>query len=157
MGDWQPDLPHTPPEEKVAQARNESSDADSQSLTWMKTKIHGLVSQFLDGIGYNGPTTGDDFDGLLQGVHEQARALGIPQPEGSKSRYFFIVGLHYARVCSSCLILPGAGRVPIPSVSHMIRELITSCGASHNPVLLPEAPDGLAHLHRHLHLARGAH
>ncbi|KAK8012963.1 isoprenoid synthase domain-containing protein [Apiospora marii] len=110
MGDWQPDPLPTPPLKGETPDPKESSDAECQDLTGMKTKIRGLVSQFLDGIGYSGPATGDDFDGLLRGVHEQARDLGVPQPEGSKSRYFFIVGLHYARVCFT-----------IPPVSNVIR------------------------------------
>lgn len=126
MGVEQSGLLPASPAKGEAQDQNGSSDPESQDLTGMKEKIHGLISQFLEGIGYNGPTKGEDFDGLIQGMHDQARDLGIPYPEGSKPWYSFIVGLHYARVCY-CLILPGK----------CYPRLIIPCGASHQTVLLP--------------------
>ncbi|KAK7963559.1 hypothetical protein PG988_010533 [Apiospora saccharicola] len=99
MGDWLPDQLPVSPVNGEARDQNKSSNPESQDLTWMKTKIRGLISQFLEDIDYNGPVKGDDFDGLLQGMHNQARELGIPYPEGSRPWYCFTVGLHYARFC----------------------------------------------------------
>ncbi|TRX90918.1 hypothetical protein FHL15_008123 [Xylaria flabelliformis] len=71
--------------------------------TWSKADIGRvlgpLIAQFDADLGYTGAKSGDDLEGLLQGMHEQAIKIGIPYPEGSRSWYSFKVGIYYAHLC----------------------------------------------------------
>ncbi|KAK6064003.1 hypothetical protein SCUP234_12609 [Seiridium cupressi] len=58
-----------------------------------------LIKQLDKELGYEGATSGDDLEGLLRGMHEQAAYVGIPYPEGTRSYYSFKVGVYYAHLC----------------------------------------------------------
>ncbi|KAK8113384.1 hypothetical protein PG984_013910 [Apiospora sp. TS-2023a] len=99
MGNWQTGVLPDSPVNGEAPEQIKSSDPEFQDPTGTKTKIRNLISQFLEGIGYSTPAQGDDFDGMLQGMHDQVRELGIPYPEGSKAWYCLKFGAYYANVC----------------------------------------------------------
>lgn len=61
-----------------------------------------LIAKFDADLNYTGAISGDDLEGLLRGMHEQAIKIGIPYPEGSHSWYSFNVGVYYAHV--GCLL-----------------------------------------------------
>ncbi|KAI0869874.1 isoprenoid synthase domain-containing protein [Hypoxylon argillaceum] len=58
-----------------------------------------LIAKFDADLNYTGAISGDDLEGLLRGMHEQAIKIGIPYPEGSHSWYSFNVGVYYAHLC----------------------------------------------------------
>ncbi|KAI0441627.1 isoprenoid synthase domain-containing protein [Xylaria telfairii] len=58
-----------------------------------------LIAQFDADLNYTGAKPGDDLEGLLRGMHEQAIKIGIPYQEGSHSWYSFKVGVYYAHLC----------------------------------------------------------
>ncbi len=60
--------------------------------------LRPLIAQFDADLNYTGAKSGDDLEGLLRGMHEQAIKIGIPYPEGSHSWYSFNVGVYYAHV-----------------------------------------------------------
>ncbi|KAI1420849.1 isoprenoid synthase domain-containing protein [Xylaria sp. FL1777] len=61
--------------------------------------LRPLIAQFDADLNYTGATSGDDIEGLLRGMHEQAIKIGIPYLEGSHSWYSFNVGVYYAHLC----------------------------------------------------------
>ncbi|KAI0533288.1 isoprenoid synthase domain-containing protein [Xylaria digitata] len=61
--------------------------------------LRPLIAQLDADLNYTGAKSGDDLEGLLRGMHEQAIKIGIPYLEGSHSWYSFNVGVYYAHLC----------------------------------------------------------
>ncbi|KAI0411818.1 isoprenoid synthase domain-containing protein [Xylaria grammica] len=80
-----------------------SADAESKLPEPSAADIGGilrpLIAQLDADLNYTGAELGDDLEGMLQGMHEQALKIGIPYPEGTNSWYSFNVGVYYAHLC----------------------------------------------------------
>ncbi|TGJ84776.1 hypothetical protein E0Z10_g3974 [Xylaria hypoxylon] len=68
------------------------------SLTDIGRVLRPLIAQFDADLNYTGAKSGDDLEGLLRGMHEQAIKIGIPYLKGSHSWYSFNVGVYYAHI-----------------------------------------------------------
>lgn len=129
-----------------------------EPTTWTTADIarvlRPLIAKFDSDVNYTGAKSGDDLEGLLSGMHEQAIKTGIPYPEGSRSWHSFKVGVYYAHVSKSVtlfnLVSFPSGRAA--STFEIYFPLAYHFGTK--TALLSQPPARSSCLHRRLYLAR---
>lgn len=60
--------------------------------------LKSLIERFEANLGYTGPRPGDNCEGLVRGMHEEARKTGIEYPIGSHSWFAFKTGFFHTYV-----------------------------------------------------------
>ncbi|KAI1178557.1 isoprenoid synthase domain-containing protein [Nemania sp. FL0916] len=92
MADTQPQAPSVDGESKTF-------ESTPLSVEKIASILRPLVGQFEVDLNYTGNKSTSNIDSLLQKMHEEAKRIGIPYPEGSHSGKSFKVGAWYAHLC----------------------------------------------------------